>query len=59
MSYGDIDLGQLWLVQLIVCYLTAHQGITWTSVDLSSKVFCGIHLWAIPQEMCINLIRIP
>ena len=25
-------------------------GITWTNVDLSSNMFCGIHLRAISQE---------
>ena len=28
-----------------------------TNVDLSSKVFYGIHLWAISQEVLMNLIR--
>ena len=27
-----------------------HQDITWNSVDLSPKVFCGIHLTAISEE---------
>ena len=31
-----------------------YQAITWTSEDFSSKVFCGIHLRAISQEMLIN-----
>ena len=26
-----------------------HQAITWTNVDLSSVMFCGIHMKAIPQ----------
>ena len=31
-----------------------HQAITWTNVDLSSKVFCGIHLRSISQEVLMN-----
>ena len=33
------------------------QPITWNNVDLSPKVFCGIHMKAIPQEVLqdINL----
>ena len=33
-----------------------HQAITWTNVDLSSKLFCGIHHRPIPQEVFMNLI---
>ena len=33
------------------------QTITWTNVDLSSKVFCGIHLRPISQEVQMNLIQ--
>ena len=47
MPYGDIYLGQHWW----------HQAITWIDVDLSSKVFCGIHLRAISQEVLMNMIR--
>ena len=32
--YSSIDLGQNW----------RHQAITWTNLDLSSQMFCGIHL---------------
>ena len=31
--------------------------IIWTSVDLSSKVICGIHLRAVSQEVLVKLIR--
>ena len=41
MPYGNIDLGQPWLRQWLVAW--CHQAITSTNVDLSSKVFCGIH----------------
>ena len=34
-----------------------HQGIIWTNPDLSLKVFDGIHLGAIVQEVLMNLIR--
>ena len=34
-----------------------HQAITWTNVDLSSKMFCGIHLKAISQEELMSLIH--
>ena len=34
-----------------------HQPVTWTNIDLSSKLLCGIHLWAISQEMPTILIR--
>ena len=33
-----------------------HQAITWTSVDLYSKVFCGIHLRATSQKYLWQLI---
>ena len=42
--YGDIDLGQ-WLGAI------RHQAIIWANVDLSSKMFYGIHLRAISQEV--------
>ena len=44
--YGNMDLGQHW----------RRQAITWIDVDLSSKVFCGIHLRLISQEVVMNLI---
>ena len=31
-----------------------HQAITWTNVDLSSNMFCGIHMKAIKQKMHMN-----
>ena len=34
-----------------------HQAITWTYVDLSSKIFCVIHLRSILQGMSMNLIH--
>ena len=39
----------------MACGLMA-QAITWTNVDLSSEVFCGIHLKAISHEVLIKLI---
>ena len=32
------------------------QAITWTNDDVSSKMFCDIHLIAILQELLENLI---
>ena len=49
-SYGDIDLGQHWLV------VWQCQAITWTNVDLSLKVFCGIHPRANFTKKC-SLIK--
>ena len=43
-----------------VIYATSfwrHQAITWSKFDLSSKMFCVIHLTAISQELFMNLIR--
>ena len=37
MPYGDVDLGQHWLV------IGWHQAITWTNVDFSLVRFCGKH----------------
>ena len=48
VPYDDINLGQHWRKWLIAWW---HQGITWTNVDLSSKVLYGIHLKAVSQEM--------
>ena len=42
----NIDSGAWW-----------QQAITYANVDLSSKVFCGIHLRAISQEELLNLIH--
>ena len=33
-----------------------HQAIIWTNVELTSHVFCGIHLRAISQAVCMKLI---
>ena len=42
-TYGDMYLGQHWLIQsLVVC---GHKAITWTNVDLSSNV-----LWHSPES---------
>ena len=48
------DCCQHWLTYWLVTW--KHQAITWTNVDLSSKVFCGIHLRAISQDL-VNLIH--
>ena len=52
MHYDVIDLSH----QLFKWWLgaTRQQAITWTNVDASSKVFCGIHLSEISQEMHMN-----
>ena len=34
--------------------MIGHQVITWTNVDVSSKLFCGIHLGAISLEVLLN-----
>ena len=49
--FDDMGMGQYWLRKWLVV-----QTITWTNADLSWKVFCGIHLRAISQEMLKNLI---
>ena len=54
MPYGNIDLGQHWLRKWHIAW--QHPAITWVKVDLS-KVFCGIHLRAILQEVLMNLIH--
>ena len=33
------------------------QAITWTNVDLSLKMFCGIYLRAISQDELMSLIH--
>ena len=48
-TYGNIDLGQHWLVARL------HQAITWINDDQSSTMFCGIPLRTISQ-VCMNLI---
>ena len=50
ISYGNIDLGQHRLRQWLVAWL--HQATTWTNVDWSTVMSCGIHL----KE--ISLLRI-
>ena len=45
-THWDIELSQHW----------QHQAITWTNVDLSSKLFSGIHLRAISPEVLMYLI---
>ena len=40
-----IDLGQHWIKLWLLGW--CHQAITWTNIDLPSKVFSGIHLRAI------------
>ena len=47
--HSNTNLGQHWLRQWFIA--RSHKAITWTNVDLSSKVFCGIHLRAISQEL--------
>ena len=48
--YGDIDVGQHWLV---AC---RHQTIAWTNL-ISPQAFHGIHLGSVLQEVLTNLIR--
>ena len=38
-------------------YAWQHQTITSTNIDLSSKVFYGIHLRAISEDLLMNLIH--
>ena len=54
-AYGNIDLSQYWLRLWLVAW--QHQVITWTTVDLSSKASCGIHLREISQGMLMNIIH--
>ena len=49
MSHGNMNPGQHWCRWWLVAWW--HQAITWTNVDLSSKVFYGIHLSIISQEV--------
>ena len=48
-KYGDIDLGQHWFRKCFVAWW--YQAITWTNVDLSSKVTCGINHRSISPKM--------
>ena len=47
----------IWLYRSGSTLASRHQAITWTNIDLSSKVFCGIHLGAISQKVYMNLIH--
>ena len=55
---GDIiwrqNLGQHCLGKWLVAWW--HQAMTWTNVDISPKVFCGIHPRTIPHEILMHLI---
>ena len=51
--HGNIDLGQYCLRQWFVAW--KNQAIT--SVDLISKVFCGIRLRSISHKVLMNLIH--
>ena len=53
--YGDIDLGPCWLRWWLTAWW--HQAIIWTNIDLSPKVFSGIQLRVISQEVLMNLFR--
>ena len=53
--YGDINLCQHWLTYWFVAW--RYHAITWTNVDVSSKVFCGIHLREISHEIPMEPIR--
>ena len=51
VSYLDQNLLRLWNIDWW------YQAITFANIDLSSKVFCGIHLTEISKEVLMNLIR--
>ena len=51
---SGIDRGQCWFRLCLVA--RRHQANTWSSVDLPSKVFWGIHLSAMSQEVLMNSI---
>ena len=62
LIYTTVNISQLrclphscdWLRSWhVACW---YQASNWTNVNLSSKVFCGIHLRAILQKMIMNLI---
>ena len=48
-AQGIVSSQSQQLNEWLVAWL--HQAITWTSVDLPSDVYCGIHLRAIPEEL--------
>ena len=50
--HGDMNLEQHRLRRWLVAW--KHQAITRTNIDLSSEVFCGIHLRAISQHVLRN-----
>ena len=54
--YGYIDLEQHWLRWWFVAW--RHHAITWTNVDSSLVIFCGIHLRAISEWVPMLLFRI-
>ena len=55
MPYGNMDLGQHWLIYWLIAWW--HQAIT--NVDLSSVRSSDIHLKAISQEMIHKLENNP
>ena len=55
VPYGDIDLGQHRLRWWLLTWW--HKVITWTYIDISSKVFGGFCIWAILQEVLMNFIH--
>ena len=52
--YDDKVMGQHCFSYWLVAWW--HQAITWTSVDLS-KMFCGIHVSAISQDLLKKLFH--
>ena len=51
--HGNIDRGQHWLRQWLVAWW--HQAITWTNVDLSSKLLWGTDLRTMPMNLIRNM----
>ena len=54
VPYGNIDIGQNWLIYWLVAL--RHQANTWTNVDWSSVKSSDIHIRAISQGMPQPLI---
>ena len=52
IPYGNIDLGQHWLMYLAWW----HQAVTWTNVDLAALRSSTIHVLAISQEITLPSI---
>ena len=52
--YDNIELAQLCFRLWLVAW---HQAITWTTIELSPKLFCGTHLRTTSQEPPMSLIR--